>query len=905
MEIEKLVINDTEILASFDKIDKALSEIAEGGEVTGKALTDALSEALRAAWNLTDGIESNGEALGAQAVKIKEAMTNIREWQKAIDGSNRGAFAASKSMAEWQAQLGKWKEAAGAGNAELDKTVQKTGVLSRVFNALKNGANSFFGLFRSGSKDVAATGEAATGAGKGFNLLGQIIKAAPIVWLIDKVAKLIGFLFQSQGVIDEVNKYWAAFNGVMAVAQERITVVVGALKQFFSGDFSGAWETAKQAVAGVGDEMATAAKTAYDLEVRYQALQKAQLAAAVGFAKQRLELEKLKDAGADESLTTGERIAALKKAEQVEGNLYTARISQAKQYLDYLKDRNAIGEMSDAKQKEVNEAEIAYIELVAEAEKSRIATKKEMREILNKIHADELKALAAINDLLAQNRVILTKNEEAKALAEIGKRFDEQIQKTQDAVAKLNEIEKRRGLTPEELEKQKTLTQQEKDLQVQRLSALVEVGLEYAEKQSEIENAKRRKLQESERAAALKSVADLQKLGDLQIDEAEAIRDRYLKVLESRGASESELASEQAEFDKTIQRARLQNQLTFLENSLALADNADAAAIEQLKQQIENVKIAISTLDVSGEGDKRKTIWDMLGITSEEEKEAAKQAISQIQDSLNSLAETRIQAAEKAVEARQKEVDALEEALDKEKELQEKGLANNVALREKELATAKLQRDKALKDEAKARRAAILLDSAEQVSNLITASTKIYKSLAGAGPFGIPLAIATIALMFGSFFKAKSQALKAAEAPKLRRGAKIKGRTHEQGGELFELERDEWVIGTEHSREHDRFLAAMNRGEYKGVDLAELATRHKRGMNPVSAMMPGIDFATAQRKEAEHAMQFGIMRSAYEQGANRIVEAIEGKEVVMPFKDGYRIQRKKGNTKTVETFLPA
>ena len=80
-----------------------------------------------------------------------------------------------------------------------------------------------------------------------------------------------------------------------------------------------------------------------------------------------------------------------------------------------------------------------------------------------------------------------------------------------------------------------------------------------------------------------------------------------------------------------------------------------------------------------------------------------------------------------------------------------------------------------MKEQTKAARAQILLDSATQLSGLVTSSVNIYKALSPLGPFGIAGAIATIALMFGSFAKAKADALKAVGAPKLRKGAKIEG----------------------------------------------------------------------------------------------------------------------------------
>lgn len=299
------------------------------------------------------------------------------------------------------------------------------------------------------------------------------------------------------------------------------------------------------------------------------------------------------------------------------------------------------------------------------------------------------------------------------------------------------------------------------------------------------------------------------------------------------------------------------------------------------------------------ESQEPRSLAEILGI-SDEGLEGLKDATGQIIDSLNQIAEARVREAEAATQAAQDKVEAAENALEQERELAAQGLANDTDLRKQQLEEAKKQRDEALKEEAKARRSQILLDSAGQLSSLVTASANIFKSLSSIPFAGIPLAIATIATMFGAFAKAKSDALKAAAIPKFRKGVKLEGRSHEAGGLAIsdehgnvvgEAEGKEWLIGTKPSVEHDRFLERLNKGEFQGVDLNSLF--RPSASNPVIEAAPRIERIEKEFREIQHVQHTRALESAYYQAAAQIVQAIEEKEVVTPLSN-YRVTKKRG-----------
>lgn len=195
----------------------------------------------------------------------------------------------------------------------------------------------------------------------------------------------------------------------------------------------------------------------------------------------------------------------------------------------------------------------------------------------------------------------------------------------------------------------------------------------------------------------------------------------------------------------------------------------------------------------------------------------------------------------------------------------------------------------------------MLLDTSQQASSLITASANIYRSLS-AIPFGTAIAVSVIAAMFGSFAIAKAKAFAAVgEAPKLRRGKRITGRTHGEGGEpwtgvdgrRYEVERNEWVIGTEPSMEHDRFLERLNSGAYRGVDLTRaVGAASGDYASPVGESANRTRELERQSGGLEVQAHYRAMVRAYREGTSRVVEAVEGIPEVHPMPDGFETVKK-------------
>ena len=403
---------------------------------------------------------------------------------------------------------------------------------------------------------------------------------------------------------------------------------------------------------------------------------------------------------------------------------------------------------------------------------------------------------------------------------------------------------------------------------------------------------------EKEFAAALDGVEDLQK--KLL---ALATTDGQRKEIEAAIASlfGEVVAKYNEELSKAKQQVEEIKKGTEPIQPLPIADTID----EDMKFRAQGiVKQLQAVAQEAIEGQQPRSLAQILGI-SQEGFEGLKDATAEIIDSLNQIADARVKEAEAAVDAASKKVEAAQDALIREQELAKEGLANNSDLRKKELEEAKKAREEAEKERVKAVRAQILLDSVSQISSLISASANIFKSLSAIPFVGIPLAVATIATMFGAFAVAKSQALKAASVPKFRKGGKLEGPAHEYGGIAVsdregnvygEAEGGEWIVNRQGSREHDRFLNRLNEGEFAGVNLDRLF--RLSASNPIIEAAPGIARVEKEFREIRETQHTAALESAYYRAAEKIVQAIEEKEVVTPLTN-YRVTKKRGrNTYT-------
>jgi hypothetical protein len=200
-------------------------------------------------------------------------------------------------------------------------------------------------------------------------------------------------------------------------------------------------------------------------------------------------------------------------------------------------------------------------------------------------------------------------------------------------------------------------------------------------------------------------------------------------------------------------------------------------------------KSYIETLPEGGDFD--FSIWDKLGMSDEDKEEALgalREGADAVKDILDDIFEQRVEDTERRRDLLDTQIAETQRSLELEMDLMQEGYANNVDAKRKEVEELKKQRQQALIDEEEAIKKQKVFNTILQTTNLITASSEIFKTLSKIPIVGIPLAIATIATMFGAFVAAKAKATTATALAEGGSGSDtgmITGKRHSQGGERF------------------------------------------------------------------------------------------------------------------------
>lgn len=398
-------------------------------------------------------------------------------------------------------------------------------------------------------------------------------------------------------------------------------------------------------------------------------------------------------------------------------------------------------------------------------------------------------------------------------------------------------------------------------------------------------------------------------LGEARIDVQEEIGKGVIIALEKAGAKEADIKEAQAQLDLEIQGLRLQNELEFQQNIRAAIADGDTKKLAEVQAAIDKIKAAIANnAAAKTEGGKQKSFLESLGLSGDDLKKAttdlesaAKSIVSFLQD----ISDAQIAKAEAAIEAAEKETDAAQEAFDKEKELADEGFANNLDTATKNLEAAKANEEKALQLKKDAQRKQLALDSAIQLSSLITAAAGIFKGFSTIPLVGQILAVAAVAAMFASFAAARS---KAAQAIKFREGGEgkvdsrgvIRGASHDRGGVPFEAEGGEFfatdgsrfsVVNKAMTAKEFSLLSAINKNDQHGMDrwaMERVARLDRKAVG--AAIGEGRGSAT-------------VIRTPEDRKAHRLLAQIRDRksEGQTSIEGGYAVTR--ANGRTVRTRL--
>lgn len=303
---------------------------------------------------------------------------------------------------------------------------------SKLDKALKDAEDSLDNLGEAGNKALGGldqlTGGFASGLLKsvagarsliqGMGLLKVALISTGIGAIVVAVGSLAAYFTQTADGAKLLERAMNLLGATFNVLLDRVAQLGKAVVEFFSGDFSKAFETASAAVKGIGDEIREETKAMDGLTQATQRLRASQREIIVETAKQRAEIERLKMASDDVNRTVEQRIKDAERAAALEKRLVNERKAIAQEELRIARAKAA---MTQANEEEL----MRLAELEAEVYNIQQESTTIQTELQNKVNS--LRAEAAAAALEAQKAAHEAQMEQLKELLDTNKALQDGV----------------------------------------------------------------------------------------------------------------------------------------------------------------------------------------------------------------------------------------------------------------------------------------------------------------------------------------------------------------------------------------------------------------------------------------------------------------------------------------------
>jgi hypothetical protein len=365
-ETQKLFIRNVGNYPKGENLEGLVRQLVELQEQT-KNLTAGTDEAARAQMRII-GFQTQAAQAGAKEGKTFEETTNfIRQYGDAIRPATQELIklteqqeqlaASSDDVGEQTAQIGfrmgaaqkAIKDATDALKAEAeaaDKAGDENQSLGEGLkevagqNTLVAATTEKYGAAK--EKFTQATNLAKLAIGGEVTALGLLrlaIVATGLGALVLVLGSVVTFLTKTAEGTRLVENVMAQVGAVVNVLTDRFGMLGKAITQVFSGDFTGAANTAKAAVAGIGDEVQREVKLAGDLSKAQQQLNRDRQANADTNKRLLRDEENLKNIRDDESKSLAVRRKANEDAAAIEQKREAILVDLAQRQLNIYKQQ--------------------------------------------------------------------------------------------------------------------------------------------------------------------------------------------------------------------------------------------------------------------------------------------------------------------------------------------------------------------------------------------------------------------------------------------------------------------------------------------------------------------------------------------------------------------------------------
>lgn len=628
----------------------------------------------------------------------EEQLKIVRQLNATIDDNNNMIKRNSDELTQNKMTVGDYKEQVKLAIIELKNSglnMNSVGIVSK-------------GFAENLSKDFSSAWKMASQGGTMFvgvlKLVRTALLATGIGAIIAALASLAAMFTRTQKGVELFGKAWASVTAGFDVLLDRLAVIGDAVVKVFSGDFKGAAETAKRAVAGIGEEMQNEINLAWKLKDALNQLEKQEVMLTMRRAASKAEIEQLKKDAEDTTKSLGERMEAAQKAYELEKKDLEQQTEIAEKRL-----ANTLGfvEMNDEVRNlmtQIKNGDVTADDVIAKLglSESNIDDLKEfseqfvgLQELVESSYTRQTEQQNKLNQLRkdAYNKSVELKENEIAELRELddirlqlatenGERVREETKRTYDR--QIEDLKSR-------IEKEKGLSIEQRTLNAAAIDAINQQIIELERKKNKELNKlaieEKRTLEEINASNTIASTKDFDKQLEAEMKLLEVAREREIEEAEKTGADvalidakyeELKLQKKDEYAQKRIEKESKTAAKIALVNEAALQEELGALDLQYAKGLIkeedyqkkrENIVTKYAVEQARASLAAAKTILEDPNLSPESRLELEEEIAQKEIDLANAVRDAEISAARQSTEAQRKKIEGIADAIDQASQL--------------------------------------------------------------------------------------------------------------------------------------------------------------------------------------------------------------------------------------------
>lgn len=628
----------------------------------------------------------------------EEQLKIVRQLNATIDDNNNMIKRNSDELTQNKMTVGDYKEQVKLAIIELKNSglnMSSVGIVAK-------------GFAENLSKDFSSAWKMASQGGTMFVGVLKLVRAALLATgigaIIVALASLAAMFTRTQKGVELFGKAWASVTAGFDVLLDRVAILGDALVQVFQGDFKGAADTAKKAVAGIGDELVEETKLAWRLKDALNQLEKQEVMLTMRRAASKAEIEQLKKDSEDTTKSLGERMKAAQKAYELEQKDLAQQTEIAEKRL-----ANTLGfvEMNDEVRDlmtQIKNGDVTADDVISKLglSESNIDDLKEfsdqfvgLQELVESSYTRQTEQQNKLNQLRkdAYNKSVELKENEIAELRELddirlqlatenGERVREETKRTYDR--QIEDLRMR-------IEKEKGLEMEQRTLNAAAIEAINQQIIELEKKKNKELNKlaleEKRTRDEINASNTIASTKDFDKQLEAEMKILEVAREREIEEAEKTGADvalidakyeelkiqkKDEYAQKRIEKEsKTAAKIALVNEAA-LQEELGALDLQYAKGLikeEDYQKKKEDIVTKYAVEQAKASLAATKAILEDPNLSPESRLKLEEEIAQKEIDLANAVRDAEISAAQQSTEAQRKKIESIADAIDQASQL--------------------------------------------------------------------------------------------------------------------------------------------------------------------------------------------------------------------------------------------